>query len=442
VDSALRKAITREKFDPEGAAGIPTGFPFSETCHFTRGETAESRWPTPDGIGYPVGKRAYGLLNDHVHPDEPDGDIVRHIENAILYKQNMRLPEDFEEFFPKGADKRYLAVIHADGNGMGIKFSNYREGYKGSTFRDAALRVELFFARNRVLNRIALADAIKTILLPRYEKKGILPVRILMSGGDDLCMVLRAGDVFDFLIEYARRHTSLLGTETHKSKDEYASYHELTEKWCKEMGSMSFRAGVAIVPFRYPFHAAYDLAEELSGQARHISSAVDWHIMSNASNESVQNIRQKSYSRHYQIAPDKNERLQLTRRGNEKYPILGNDGLEQLLELASLLDIDDSGGHRKIARSQLKSLYAAFARGRYESELAVRELIQFLKRKRIDCQELPPAWEHENGTDQWSTQWLDLIEMSDILKTRKEMEDPKPACPAGGSEDTVEGGAK
>ncbi|PZG23919.1 hypothetical protein C1I98_36005 [Spongiactinospora gelatinilytica] len=147
-----------------------------------------------------------------------------------------------------GLTAEWVAVVHADGNGLGDLFRGLAghpdaqddRGY-AELFRqvsagvdDAAKRALLVALRRTAEQR---ADG---------ETPAVLP---LIVGGDDLTVVCE-GDV---ALPFAQHYLEAFEAET--------AAHPLLGKTGR--ARLTAAAGVAIVKRNYPFHFAYDLAEEL-----------------------------------------------------------------------------------------------------------------------------------------------------------------------------------
>lgn len=187
--------------------------------------------------------------------------------------QHGETPGDLREL----VGNEYLAVIHADGNGLGRRFNQWRsEGAAGSGSLAALqreVRNERFFHGMRVAVRRALTDAVAETFggwAGQYS-----PYQVLMLGGDDLLLICRARYALPFLIAYAQR----LADPKLKLPD------------CRPL---SIGAGVVIARHTFPFHRLHALAEALAGSAKRLHrarqdgaerpeiSVADWMVVTNA----------------------------------------------------------------------------------------------------------------------------------------------------------------
>lgn len=163
-------------------------------------------------------------------------------------------------------DAAWLAVIHADGNGLGEVFNAFaarlpRGAGAEPGWRDYVVAYRAFsFALDRV-NRRAVAAALET-------PAGRVPLRPLVVAGDDLTVVCRGADAMGFTARYLDAFERL-------SRQEPAITALMPE-------GIRAGAGVAIVKPHHPFHRAYELAEALARSAKTVKgdgvSALDVHV--------------------------------------------------------------------------------------------------------------------------------------------------------------------
>jgi hypothetical protein len=173
-----------------------------------------------------------------------------------LALHEMKAPDDFEEL----VGSEYLAVIHADGNGIGRRSG---QNGRGAPSMDELIRRQVFFHSMRSAVRASLVAAID-LTFRDFPESNARPYEILMLGGDDLLLVCRASYAMQFLVHYA----NILSA-------------------CKlsDGEPLSVGAGVAIARHTVPFHHLYEIAEKLAGSAKRLAraygnqvSTVDWEI--------------------------------------------------------------------------------------------------------------------------------------------------------------------
>lgn len=210
--------------------------------------------------------------------------------------ENIKLFDDLSD-----SDKNYMAVIHIDGNHMGDKFNQLKNYYKSNwdylkglskfsrnikdLFEDAFKNMATVVEKNR--------DNIKDFT--KIEKKKF-PVIPLIVAGDDITYITNGK----------------IGIETARIFLKYLDKHDV-ELYKDKKVKINACAGVAIVNVSYPFIKAYELAENLCGNAkREVSndypnsgedySAIDWHVEQGELSGDIKTIREKYYKTNDNIS--------------------------------------------------------------------------------------------------------------------------------------------
>ena len=173
-----------------------------------------------------------------------------------------RFPGQFETL---AGEDNFIAVVHIDGNAMGTRVDGiYRKNTGGWDQCRASLQhfsqgIQADFER-------AFRETVEEVVLtlqPGWD----LPIRPVILAGDDVCFVTAGSLGLECARIFLEKLTALTNQEDERP---YAA--------C---------AGVAIVHVKYPFHRAYELAEELCSSAKKFGasldgegriSAMDWHI--------------------------------------------------------------------------------------------------------------------------------------------------------------------
>lgn len=332
-------------------------------------------------------------------------DIATLLTASTSLRQYSR-PRDFEALAGNG----YLAVIHADGNGVG-----------GEAPSDQVLRAR-FFHRNRVLVRAAIAKAVNNVV-PLPDVDGVTPIApmvILMIGGDDILVVCRAAIALRFVVELS---TALENGQSGGSTDEF---------------HLTLGVGVAIGRPSLPFHRLHAIAEQLAASAKRrvrgvdrerSCSVVDWAVYTNAWADDPGDVRRRDWVRGPADRPRVLSRrpmpvLQRSRQlqgaapepaGNETC-VAGTatagqrkralDTLQGLVEGAALLE--------GAARSQLRWLAEQLNRGETLTDLTYRRLTPD-SRRALQNAGITEIWSGGEDTNTpRSTSLLDLVEVYEI----------------------------
>lgn len=156
------------------------------------------------------------------------------------------------------AQNDWLAIIHADGNGLGQivmqvgkreqEFKAFSENLDKATIRAANEAFTLIMLRHKMSNRF-------------------LPFRPIVLGGDDLTVICRADLALDFTKEFIDKfetytHDYLGDTLVGKDGNEPI----FTKGRIRDR--LTACAGIVYMKSSFPFYAAYDLAEDLCKAAK------------------------------------------------------------------------------------------------------------------------------------------------------------------------------
>lgn len=265
----------------------------------------------------------------------------------------------------------YLALIHADGNGVGA----------GAPAGDDAARAS-FYLQNRVFLRRALRVAIGEVC----HDQQVAPLCLLMLGGDDVLIVCRAAIALPFVVSLCKALAQL--------QEDRSGFR------------LALGVGVAVAKPTIPIHRMHEVAERLAASAKRRArglspeqrSVVDWAVYTASWVDDPEDLRRRDWVR----GATGDVRI-LSRRPLD---VLGSglDSLQGLLQGASRL--------QGAPRSQLRHLVGELPRGRVLSELAFDELSQ-PAREAFDRAGVTSVWtEHDGGPR--TTSVLDLVEVFEI----------------------------
>ncbi len=315
-----------------------------------------------------------GLMHDSLYPDKDMG---------------WKRPNDLAAL----VSGDYLALIHADGNGIGLRYKEWKDKEKSVKPEHNEARGEIFYRSMRVDARKAVVSALSKTFT---ERGGNRPYQVLMLGGDDLLLVCRAKNALQFAHNYA---------------------HELKNYKLADGNPLHVALGVVIAQSSYPLHRLHELAENLASSAKRLyralpvgerTSVIDWQIITQSWFADVEVARQQGEKRVYAV-DDKTETLLFTDR---PYRVLGNDGLEGLLTSAKALGGKDDN---KVSRSALRGLRGACEQGRLTGELAFERLPDCVRKVlSIDDRKL---WQQcEENKPLYMTRALDVIGIWEISR--------------------------
>ncbi|MBD1858245.1 MULTISPECIES: Cas10/Cmr2 second palm domain-containing protein [Leptolyngbya] len=186
----------------------------------------------------------------------------------------------------------WIGIVHADGNGLGQIFLNFKTHAKNN--REYINKYRSFSIGLDICTENAFLTALET--LPQGE---ITPIVPLILGGDDLTVLCDGQSSLTFTHKFLESFEA----QTEQSISQLGNYQTIIRDIAqKTYGTtrLSACAGVAIVKSHFPFSVAYKLAEDLISSAKQVKqvipvpcSALDFHVLYDTSNVSLENIRQK-----------------------------------------------------------------------------------------------------------------------------------------------------
>jgi len=162
----------------------------------------------------------------------------------------------------------YLAVIHADGNGLGqmlMTLGNYLQEHPG-------IAAEVYPLISRIIEETnvgAVRKAFATVVAGKHESGNVLPLRPIVLDGDDLTLAARADLAVDFVAAYLQAFEELSARQLQaaKSTGPLRKIDGLPER-------LTACAGIAFVKSTYPFSKGYELAEGLCTFAKKSAKAL------------------------------------------------------------------------------------------------------------------------------------------------------------------------
>lgn len=148
----------------------------------------------------------------------------------------------------KSGKNSWIAVIHADGNGLGNILQNHGKTItENEEFKNFS---DLIQTSTEQACKFAFNEVIKKDVNYKY------PVRPVIIGGDDVTIIIRADLALDFTVEFL------------KAFEEETKKKFIDLKTTKLHGGLTACAGIAYVKESYPLHYALDLAEQLCKDAK------------------------------------------------------------------------------------------------------------------------------------------------------------------------------
>jgi len=224
--------------------------------------------------------------------------------NSIMKNdpKNRRIVSNVNLLEKKFQDLEWLAVVHADGNGLGqifLGFENFLEDK--SDYREYIDKLRRFSFALDICTEQAFLAAIDVFETKENEN---LPVVPIVLGGDDLTIICDG----KFSLDFTEKFLQAFEAETEKLEHQGGIIPEIAKK-AFGMPRLSACAGIGIIKPHFPFSVAYQLAEDLIKQAKTVKvkittqkdnktqslpcSALDFHILYDSSSVDLSSIRKK-----------------------------------------------------------------------------------------------------------------------------------------------------
>ncbi len=209
---------------------------------------------------------------------------------------SFRLPKSIEDL-DQIEDVDWLAVVHADGNGIGSLMSRLHQYVEAEGAGDARRYIDQLRQFSVALDRCALTAFAQALNALRPAAELGIPVVPLLLGGDDLTVVCDGRQA----IRLAERYLGAFERLSARTEGEDGNILARAAYKHSGIARLTCAAGVAVVKPHFPFHAAYDLAEELARAAKSLNantkvppvSALDFHVHFDSSGADLGEIRRK-----------------------------------------------------------------------------------------------------------------------------------------------------
>ncbi len=204
--------------------------------------------------------------------------------------------QDGEEFEDAKDMLSSVGVVHIDGNGVGAIMRDLGDAHRHAkeagvcttatevkTMPDDDLQSFIMTVNKRLDNVVKDAIALSWHEIQELTPKTTVPIVPVLVGGDDVTVYTDGRYAIPFAEAYIRHYEEL--TE----KDELLKQLAVVAG-AKTAGPLTASAGVAIVGRNFPFHIAYDLAEELVSRGKTLGkkpgtvpcSTINFHVLRDA----------------------------------------------------------------------------------------------------------------------------------------------------------------
>lgn len=193
-----------------------------------------------------------------------DRDGKRKRTTKILCKKAFNIPDikddqiayDIEDITK---DNDWIAIIHADGNGLGQVVQ--KVGKDQDLFKRFSEKLD----EATTASARAAYEAVKEQFKNPEEKADFIPIRPIVLGGDDLTVICRA----DLALDYVTMFMSKFEENTRKMLKDANGLSLLKDVFEMESDKrLTACAGIAYIKSSFPFYYGYNLAETLCSLAK------------------------------------------------------------------------------------------------------------------------------------------------------------------------------
>ena len=156
-------------------------------------------------------------------------------------------------------DNDWIAIIHADGNGL------------GQVVQKVGKDQNLFKKFSEKLNEATTAsakaafEAVKGQFKNPEEKKDFIPIRPIVLGGDDLTVICRADLALDYVTTFLSKFEANTREQLKDDKGVSLLKYVFEDETDKRLTAC---AGIAYIKSSFPFYYGYNLAETLCSLAK------------------------------------------------------------------------------------------------------------------------------------------------------------------------------
>ena len=237
--------------------------------------------------------------------EKPEGTISNLYEDPFQLEKAFQDTPDESNAAKAVPELSSVGVIHIDGNGVGAIMRDLGEAFKGVCCHLDSLEETPYDREDNPCNinegrfqwfvmevNYRLDGVVKQAVAKAWEKVTEIaredelpgpPVVPVLVGGDDVTVYTDGRYAIPFAEAYIRHYEEL--TE----KDELLKQLAVVAG-AKKAGPLTASAGAAIVGRNFPFHIAYDLAEELVSRGKELGkypgtvpcSTINFHVLRDA----------------------------------------------------------------------------------------------------------------------------------------------------------------
>ena len=255
--------------------------------------------------------------------EDPKGTIANLYEDPFQLEKAFQDTSDESDAANAVPELSSVGVIHIDGNGVGAIMRDLGEAFKGACCHLDSLEEPAYNHKDNPCNidegrfqwfvmevNYRLDGVVKQAVAKAWEKVTVIaredklpgpPVVPVLVGGDDVTVYTDGRYAIPFAEAYIHYYEELTKNDDllsvlaivaggKKPDAPERDHFEIGDYIIQKPGPLTASAGVAIVGRNFPFHIAYDLAEELVKRGKKLGkkkrevpcSTIDFHVLRDA----------------------------------------------------------------------------------------------------------------------------------------------------------------
>ncbi len=239
------------------------------------------------------------LIQERSHLENVQSDsyiwreVIRRLPPGYDIPDGTERPSDFNKLRGMAGGKDYLALIYADGNGMGKAVNECKDLTTRKEFADCIDKA--------VYQALSAAIAQHLPVLPANgDNPSMFPFDILLIGGDDIVIVTPAAYAMDVALTIAKQ------------------FHKYTKERDPEKKGHTLSIGIVLAPIKYPFGLLQELAESTlkfakqEGARQQRESAygatrINFLVVAGSTSHDFKTVYAMLHNRHVRVSGQKNE---------------------------------------------------------------------------------------------------------------------------------------
>lgn len=192
----------------------------------------------------PVDASTCAKLDMFRDAEDPNFELTKSLCNMAFGKTRLKNSQIAYDIERMTENNDWIAIIHADGNGLGqVVQAIGTDAKRFKTFSESLDKATKSAA-------VGAYDKVKH----KFNENEFIPIRPIVLGGDDFTVICRADIALDYITEFIKQFE----IRTDFVKD----YKEL------KFSNLTACAGIAYIKSSFPFYYGYELAEMLCSIAK------------------------------------------------------------------------------------------------------------------------------------------------------------------------------